>query len=278
MSLHTKKPVKFEYSRPIRKGKSNKNIGVLRGNTELDYRLLDKGRLKDNEVIQKTIHAYHYWFLFLKLGLELELQNATMIMKFEQKHREIKFKSKPAVYQKIKVLRSKYKGWDLDQVLTQSFNVWWKSHRQLFSEQICDVLDEEDTISNNDRHLTLQIDTSMKLTDIMNTVNKNIKEKRKANKGIVFKKQRKYSVSGSIHKDAILNKYNALILKLQNNLSNKEIMTHTDGYIRSEYSIVSNYSGNDDYSRPIWGLLNSNENSYGAKQILVNVCNGNFLK
>ncbi len=93
MSLHTKKPVKFEYSRPIRKGKSNKNIGVLRGNTELDYRLLDKGRLKDNEVIQKTIHAYHYWFLFLKLGLELELQNATMIMKFEQKHREIKFKS-----------------------------------------------------------------------------------------------------------------------------------------------------------------------------------------
>ena len=142
MSLHTIKPVKLEYSRPIRKGKSNKNVGVLRGNSELDYRLLDKGRLKDNEVIQKTIHAYHYWFLFLKLSLELESQNATMIMKFEQTNKEIKTKFKPAVHQKIKVLRSKYKGWDLDQVLTQSFNVWWKSHRHLFSEQICDVLDD----------------------------------------------------------------------------------------------------------------------------------------
>ena len=91
MSLHTIKPVKLEYSRPIRKGKSNKNVGVLRGNSELDYRLLDKGRLKDNEVIQKTIHAYHYWFLFLKLSLELESQNATMIMnRIEKKRKEKK--------------------------------------------------------------------------------------------------------------------------------------------------------------------------------------------
>ena len=29
MSLHTKKPVKLEYSRPIKKGKSNKNIGRI---------------------------------------------------------------------------------------------------------------------------------------------------------------------------------------------------------------------------------------------------------
>ena len=288
MSLHTKKPVTLKYNRPIKTGVSHKKVGV----GGVKYRSLDKGRLKGNEVIEKTIHAYHYWWLFLRLGLELEQQNATLIMRFEQKHLEIPKKNQPEIVKKIKVNRSKYKEWDLDEVLTKSFDDWWETHSHLFSDEICKVLDGKyehydwgrERISTDRKHLTLQIDTSLKLTDILNLVNKKIKERRRANKDLVVVKKRKYSVNGSVHKDAILNKYNALVLKLQNNLSNEEILTHKEGYIRSPYSIKYNYSGNEDFARPIWGLLNSNENSktgyksYGAKDLLVNVCNGYFMK
>ena len=290
MSLHTKKPVILKYSRPIKTGVSHKKVdvvGQILGGKGVDYRFLGKGRIKDNEVIPKTIHSYRMWFRFLKLALELEQQNATLIMRFAQT-RKVKqsIPLQPEIVKKIKVKRSKYKGWDLDEVLTKSFDDWWQTHSHLFSDEICKELSAKyehyewgrDRISSDRRHLTLQIDTSLKLTDILNMVNKKIKEKRKANKGLVFAKQRKYSVNGSVHKNSLLNRYNALLLKLENTLSNEEILTHKDGYIRTEYRIVYNESGNEDFTRPIYGLLVGNENSIGAKQLLVNVCDGFFMK
>jgi hypothetical protein len=35
----------------------------------------------------------------------------------------------------------------------------------------------------------------------------------------------------------IYRKYNALILKIENNLSNQQILEHKDGYIRQKYKI-----------------------------------------
>jgi len=97
-------------------------------------------------------------------------------------------------------------------------------------------------------------------------------------KDLLVKKKRKYSVSGSIHRDALLSKYNALVLKLENTLSNEEILTHKDGYIRHNYEVSYNKNGNEDYARPIYGLLNGNGTTLGAKQLLVNVCDGYFMK
>ena len=94
MSLHTKKSVSLKHSRAIAKGFSNKDAGARGSDKEwirgVEYRFLGKGRIKDNEVIEKTIHAYRMWFLFLKLGLELEEQNATLIMK----HKRTKYQMK----------------------------------------------------------------------------------------------------------------------------------------------------------------------------------------
>tara|TARA_B110000967_G_scaffold41993_1_gene41912 strand:- start:240 stop:575 length:336 start_codon:yes stop_codon:yes gene_type:complete len=103
-------------------------------------------------------------------------------------------------------------------------------------------------------------------------------DKRKANKGKVFAKRNKYSVIGSIHKDALLSKYNALILKLENTLSNQEILEHKDGYVRKKYKISRNYDYNKTYSRVVFGLLDSNGVNLGAKQLLLNVCDGYFMK
>ena len=87
MALQTLKSVKLTNSRAIKKGISNKNVGVLSDELKKqqrkgkEYRFLDEGRIKNNQVLEKTIHAYRMYFLFLKLGLELEEQNATLILK-----------------------------------------------------------------------------------------------------------------------------------------------------------------------------------------------------
>ena len=92
MALQTLKSVKLTYSKAIKKGISNKNVGVLSDELKKqqrkgkEYRFLDEGRIKNNEVLEKTIHAYRIFFLFLKLALELEEQDAVLILK-QERHR-----------------------------------------------------------------------------------------------------------------------------------------------------------------------------------------------
>ena len=303
MSNLTKKVVVLKHSRPIKKGFSNKNavvkkkwkythtglveIGLTKDQIkDIEFRFLNQGRIKNNEVLDKTIHAYRMWFLFLKLALELEEQNTVMVLKKKKliwDRTDIKQINwtrivEKEIVKKIKVKRSKYKGWDLDEVLTKSFNVWWETHSHLFTDEICKVLDENSKISTDDKYLNLQIDTSLKLTDILTNIRQIINMKRKSNKGKVFDKNSKYSVSGSVHKDALLSKYNAIVLKLQNNLSNQEILEHKDGYIRRKYKVSRDYDYNKTYSRVVYGLLDTNGVNLGAKQLLVNVCDGMFMK
>ena len=290
MSLQTLKSVKLIHSKVIKKGTSNKNVGVLSDELKKqqkkgkEYRFLDEGRIKNNEVLEKTIHAYRMYFLFLKLGLELEEQNATLIMKqdrYEIVNRyypsEHKVKIADRVIKKIKVKRSKFKGWDLDEVLTKSFDEWWKTHSHLFSEELCKVLEENDTISADKKHITLQIDTTLKLTDIIKVVTSIIKDRRKSNKNEILTKKKTFSITGNIHKDALLSKYNALLLRLEDNLSNQEILTHKHGYIRFNYSTTFNKNGNEDFTKPMHSLLNGSSTTLGAKGILLEVCEGRFL-
>ena len=290
MSSQTLNSVKLIHSKVIRKGSSNKNVGVLSDELKKhqkkgkEYRFLDEGRIKNNEVLEKTIHAYRMYFLFLKLGLELEEQNATLIMKhdrYEVVNRyypsEHKVKIVDRVTKKIKVKRSKFKGWDLDEVLTKSFNEWWKTHSHLFSEELCKVLEENDTISADKKHITLQIDTTLKLTDIIKVVTSIIKDRRKSNKNEILTKKKTFSITGNIHKDALLSKYNALLLRLEDNLSNQEILTHKHGYIRFNYSTTFNSNGNEDFTKPMHSLLNGSSTTLGAKGILLEVCEGRFL-
>ena len=290
MSLQTLKSVKLIHSKVIKKGTSNKNVGVLSDELKKqqkkgkEYRFLDEGRIKNNQVLEKTIHAYRMYFLFLKLGLELEEQNATLIMKQDRytiinRYRPSQKRVKIAdrVTKKIKVKRSKYKGWDLDEVLTKSFNEWWKTHSHLFSEELCKVLEENDTISADKKHITLQIDTTLKLTDIIKVVTSIIKDRRKSNKNEILTKKKTFSITGNIHKDALLSKYNALLLRLEDNLSNQEILTHKHGYIRFNYSTTFNKNGNEDFTKPMHSLLNGSSTTLGAKGILLEVCEGRFL-
>ena len=125
MSSHTLKSIKLIHSKAIKKGTSYKNVGVLSDELSKkqkkgkEYRFFGTGRFKNDEVLDKTIHAYRIWFLMLKLALELEEQNATLIMKNEQfryytsfagfREHKVKEKVSDRVTKKIKVKKSKYK-------------------------------------------------------------------------------------------------------------------------------------------------------------------------
>jgi len=262
MSSHTIKPVKLQYSRPLKKQKIVKKYK--------NYRALNKGRRLNNEILPKPIHAYRMWYLFLKLALELEQQNTELIMK-----RPI---GKAIVSRQVKVNKKKYEGWDLDQVLTLNFNDWWKTHRHIFNDEITKTLNDSDTASNSIDHLTVQIDLRMRINDIVDSVTQAVKDNKRKRRKQLTKIKPKFTINGNIHKTTVLNRYNCLLLKLENKLSNKEIITHSDGYIRDCPDPQYDVYGNKDYSRLVYGFISGTGTTFGAKQILLSVCDGYFLK
>ena len=193
MSRHTTKPVKLTYSHPI---KGRKNYPEDWRNHDKTF----KKKVVDGGVMEKTIHSYRMWFLFLKLGLELEKQNTVLVMK--ESVRLGNGTRTKRVTHNIRVNRSKYYDWDLNSVLTSSFDLWWEEHRYLFVDEISKVMTPTDRISNNPDHLTIQFDTRRRFTDIVNDLrDMNQKENLFQRKSI-----EKYSISGMIRPITLLNR------------------------------------------------------------------------
>lgn len=259
MATQTIKPVILKYSKPIQQRAPRKK-----------YRALNSGRQLNGEVIDKTIHAYRMWFLFLKLGLELEEQGAELIMK---RRRNGVNRTK-----KVKVNRKKYIGWDLDEVLRLNFNDWWESHKNLFNDEVANTLDCGEIVNDDPNYLTIKVDLRMRINDIISSVGDEVKRNKRARKKLLTKKIPKFSINGNIHKISVVNRYNCLILKLENELSNKEIIEHPKNYIRNITVPLNTHYGYMDYSRVAYGLFAGTGKTFGAKQILLSVCDGYFLK
>ena len=171
MSRHTEKPVKLVYSHPIKQRKKKKK-------DKIDYypHRIFQSKVIEGGVLEKTIHSYRMWFLFLKLGLELEKQNTVLVMK-ESVRLENGTKTNRVTHN-IRVNKSKYKDWDLNSVLTSSFDLWWENHRYLFVDELSKVLTPIDRVSKNPDHLTIQFDTRRRFNDIVNDLrNMNREEK-----------------------------------------------------------------------------------------------------
>jgi hypothetical protein len=287
MSKHTINPVKLTYSYPVKKRKYKGTERELRQRQfdEFNNQSRKKSLVIGGEVLEKTIHSYRMWFSFLKLGLELESQGAELVMK-NSTRLEDGTKTNQITH-KIRINKKKYEGWDLDQVLTLKFNDWWKTHRYLFVDEVTKVLKPNDEISSNPDNLTIQIDTRRRFTDIINDLRNMNKEQG------LFKRvsRNKFSINGRVRYLTLLNRYNCLVLKLEDELSNKEILTHENQYIRptdertkdgystqKENENTLNTYGEVNYGRTIFDLISGSKKSFGAKQILLSVCDGYFMK
>ena len=295
MPRHSIKPVHLKYSHPIKKRQYKGTEKELRQRQfkELYGIKTRSSKVVTGEVLQKTIHSYRMWFLFLKLALELEKQGTTLIMKNSVKKKGYESPTKRLEY-KVKVNRKKYEEWDLDQVLTTTFNDWFfgsdqnEGHRHLFVEDVSKVLSPADKVSDDPDKVTIEIDTRRRFTDIVSDL------RRMNNEQELFKRKSrdKFPITGRVRYLTLLNKYNCLILKLEDELTNQEIITHENQYIRptdsrtkdgyatqKEPSEQRKESGNElNYGITIFDLISGTKKSFGAKQILLSVCDGYFLK
>ena len=152
----TKKQVVIDRKFAIAKGFSNKSLSAIQFKEdatdtekqsitkERQLRHLDAGRFKNNEVLEKTIHSYRMWYRFLQLAICLEEQDATIIMKRKRIKNERILVSGIYDYQKVvhkeivkkvKIKRSKYKDWNLDEVRDKTFNEWWQTHSHLLQNR-----------------------------------------------------------------------------------------------------------------------------------------------
>ena len=320
MAKQTTNPVKFKYSRAVKKGHISKFKG--REQDRQDDELFNESwrstarvgtsAMVDDVILQTGISKYRHWFSFLKLALEMQQQDAVLIYK-KKEH-------------KIKVDESMYVGWDLDKVLSSKFDDWFfkQNHRALFLSDISRVLKSKDKVSKDENKVTIEFDANRRLTDVIKDI------RRLSQKEDIFKNKSddiktEFVINGRVIDSTLQNRFNALILKLEDKLTNKEILTHKNEYIRATskskefdgirhgYSTQQQAKGLLDVTdeniptgasliqqrmdkeqavrqklatavkEPNWAytiheLINGSASTTGAKEILLSVADGYFLK
>jgi hypothetical protein len=308
MAKITTKPVKLKYSKPVKKLGSNKYKGneKFRQEDEMyNIKTRDLSKSYQGDILQKRIAIYRHWFRFIVLAKELQDQDAVIIFR-KKEH-------------KIQIDESMYEGWDLDKIKSKKFNDWFfkENHRALFIQDISRVLTAKDKVSSSEDKVTIEFDANRRLADV-------IKDLRKINnEQNLFKNESegmksKFTISGRVIESTLQNRYNALVLKLEDELTNKEIVTHEHLYIRptsmktrdgystqkerkddvrlevqdkdrlrfKKYEVdtkdsAESYVGKikpPNYAITMFDLLTGTNNSWGAFQILLSVCDGYFLK
>ena len=266
MSRHTLEPVTLIHSHAV-KGRKDYVGDVYSG------KAFDR-KVKDGKVLEKSIHSYRMWFNFLKLALELEEQNTVLVTRNSIAEQYMNSTRQTGrVTHKVKVKRSKYADWNVDEILNMSFNDWWKEHNHLFQDQVGRILKPNDVVSSNPDVFSYEIDKRRRLSDVI----KDLRSHYEDNK-IERVSREKYPIEGRVRPINLQNRFNALVLKLEDNLSNEEILTHKDNYIRGTdtRTAKARHSGAD--GRVIFELIGGSQKNWGAKQILLSVCDGYFVK
>ena len=301
MGKQTTKPVKFKYTRAVKKGRTSKFKGNEKFRQDDEFYNDANSRIGlsdmvDGGILEKRIASYRHWFKFLKMCIELSEQDASLIY-LKKEH-------------KIQVDESMYVGWDLDKVLSMQFDDWWNAHRQLFITDISRVLSTKDKVSSDLNKITIEFDKNRRLNDVIKDLRRiNNKQNIFRNESDGFKSN--FIVNGRVIDATLQNRYNALVLKIEGKLTNKEILTHKNNYIRATSKSQKGYASQQDadgisrediydlrsdaekrlddkliyidVEEPNWSytineLINGSPSTVGAKQILLSVADGYFLK
>ena len=184
-----------------------------------------QGRKKDNP-LSRPIQMYRWYFRYLKLALELESLNFRFVerqkVKIGKEKGTTKYKYKK-VYETVKVNRSKYQGWDLDEVLTSNFDDWWRSHIHLFVElptHVTEITSPEEVV-DDDHYRYFRVDTRMKVNDVIRSLRDQIGESKLRQR--VTKRTSLVTITGQPTQESLFNSYNATVMWLQG-MTNEEIL------------------------------------------------------
>ena len=256
--------------------------------------------------LAKGIQLYRLWFNYLKLALELEEMKVSLVVKnefldranrnvpksvmdknakqFEEKKLQGKLKKSEhtggkyeatwrlKVIEKVKVKKSEYKGWDLDQVLTDSFDKWWKTHSHLFEGYTPTFIDPKDGFQENDNFLYIRIDKTSQRRDVQAFFNDEVSKQLKGKTKNLFK-----VVGKSPRVNVIQNNYNALVLSLKG-WTPKEIHYHDKIYNRKTDTLHSDRGDGlrAEYSSDKSLVSNISKSKRIGVFRLMEVCEGRF--
>jgi hypothetical protein len=281
------------YSKPIRQRRSRKEA--------VDGGLAARDRTAwvsiDGQVLDKPIQIYRMWYHFLQLALELERQGVQIITK--EKRVPLKTPKKDAyghlrksfvqpIKHKVRVDRSKYEGWDLDIIPDTSFNEWWKgsmkkevrAHQYLFLDESTAFINSKDEWVDDSNYQYVRIDKRKRANDIMIELRGLISNQ----KDWSTSSTSKFPVTGMPNINTLINRYNALLVKLTTKNSDEEIfkmgvfrttqigMEGTIDVDRGSEDVVSVYKLGANYGRAMRDLI------LPAKISLLSVCDGYFVK
>ena len=206
--------VELEHSRPIGLGFGNKPTSK------------NLGKVKDTDVMRKGIQHARWWWSYLRLALELEEKNIELVVKPSGTKKSgggsgsaLHIPRKTTI---IKVEKHHYGDWDLDEVMENSFDGWWKNHRGLFQSTLPKIVDSK-TAKKDKRHLLLEIDRTAPRTETIREIRKLLSTQMDA--------KMPYEVEGQVRVTQLTSRFNAVVCALEG-MSPKEIMTHPKRYIR----------------------------------------------
>lgn len=295
-------------SNAVAKGRSHKGYETIFDSSEPSQNRPSARINRDTgRTLDRGIQLYRMWFNFLKLALELEELGVSLVTKQptritntnnpnEPIPRDILDKSvnleggsksaglggRTAIWrcrrvQKIKVKRNRYKGWDLDEVLTQPFDVWWKTHSHLFEGYYPSVVISKDDWIDDPNFVYVRIDKTSQWTDVRNFMSEEVSKLVKSDG------RPRYKLSGKNPRVNVLqNNFNALVLLIRG-WTPKEIFTDKKIYLRKTDKHIDSSRTKDETltlprnkdGKPLYSTVVSKQKEMGIHH-LFEVCEGRF--
>ncbi len=297
--------VPLVHSKEVAKGTSYKSENqIFTSSDPTQNRPSARVNKETGRTLDRGIQLYRLWFNFLKLALELEelkvslvTKNPTTIKNHANVHEPIpqkildksRFKEGGSYgdsgirgifrcrrVQKVKVKRSKYKGWDLDEVLTQPFDKWWKTHSHLFEGYYPSIIKSKDEWIEDPNFVYVRIDKTSQWTDVRNFMSDEL------SKQIKTDGRPRYKLSGKNPRVNVLqNNFNAIVLLIKG-MSPKEICSGNKIYLRRTDEHMDSSRTKDERltiptvkGKPLYSTLVSKQREMGMHH-LFEVCEGRF--
>ena len=274
---------KMRYNKP-------KKLMGLRTGKQKDITGL-KPILKGRETglfIDKPIQVYRCWFEYLKLCLELEDLGLSLEkmerVKFDKKIGEgytkykvnelknvftrLKTLEEKTRKWKVKVDRGKYVGWELDKVLTQSFDTWWKPHRHLFENKKTIEIKSPDRWIKKPHFRYIRVDTRKRLVDTRKEIDEILGDLKGEKKDELKTSTSRFNVIGKPRVDTLSVNRNVMIRFKNWEIDNK-------GKSREQISVEIVEKEKERMEGRNKDITRRLRDTY---PIMIGVCKGEFMK
>ena len=236
--------------------------------------------------IDRPIQIYRCWFEYLKLCLEMEDLGLRLEMmervKFDKRKvvgfsryttegetgitRFRKYEEKSRIW-KVKVKRYKYEGWDLDKVLTQSFDNWWNPHRHLFENKKTIEIKSPEKWVRKPYYRYIRVDTRKRFGDSLSEFIEILSDSKGEKKKVLKTSTSQFTVIGKPRVDTLTVNRNIMIRFKNWELDN---MGKSRKQIGDE--ILEEEKGR------MFGNTNITRRLRLTYPILIGVCEGDFVR